>query len=60
MMLWHDMHLIAQGPIVAHLHLHFAQRWAYAFTLNPRLTRSLSLPPPLARLSLFLSSAELA
>jgi phosphatidylserine/phosphatidylglycerophosphate/cardiolipin synthase-like enzyme len=43
--LWHDVQVMLQGPIVQSMHLHFAQRWIYAFSSNVEEVRGHVLPP---------------
>lgn len=47
--LWHDVQVELSGPIVQRLHLHFAQRWVYAFTGSGEKARAHALPPLPAR-----------
>ena len=43
--LWHDLQLLLQGPSVRQLHLHFAQRWLFAFSGSGAEARAHALPP---------------
>ncbi len=43
--LWHDVQVMLRGPAVQQLHLHFAQRWIFAFSASAAEARSHVLPP---------------
>mmetsp|Transcript_14128 Transcript_14128/g.21372 ORF Transcript_14128/g.21372 Transcript_14128/m.21372 type:complete len:966 (+) Transcript_14128:289-3186(+) len=42
--LWHDVQIFVRGPATRIFHLHFAQRWSFAFNRNAQLVRQLKLP----------------
>jgi phosphatidylserine/phosphatidylglycerophosphate/cardiolipin synthase-like enzyme len=44
--LWHDIQLLIYGPATRLLQLHFAQRWTYAFSQNPNLTKNFTVHMP--------------